>query len=85
MTKDQEQALTSEHTERDIPANSPTGPELRQSEKAVDISKKALDTASYKLYYVNYKIWNNPPSQRRKDAAGTPQHSSGAPWALRLP
>jgi hypothetical protein len=28
-----------------------------KSEKAVDIPKKALDCESYKLYYVNYKIF----------------------------
>jgi hypothetical protein len=28
----------------------------RHNEKPVDIEKKAIDTASYKLYYVNYEI-----------------------------
>jgi len=32
------------------------------SKKAVDNVKKAIDTASYKEYYVNYKIWLNPQS-----------------------
>ena len=34
----------------------------RQDEKAVEIAKKTLDIASYKLYYVNYEIGHNRPS-----------------------
>jgi hypothetical protein len=34
----------------------------RRAEKAVDIPKKALDIASYKLYYVNYEAGKNSSS-----------------------
>ena len=37
-------------------------PRMSQGEKAVQNAKKALDTESYKLYYVNYEIRDMQPS-----------------------
>src|SRR4029077_20502585 len=43
-----------------LPPRSRSG--IPQGQKALEIAKKTLGTASYKLYYVNYKICRNPPS-----------------------
>ena len=38
----------------------PNGRSTQQ--KPVDIAKKPIDSESYKLYYVNYKMCRNPKS-----------------------
>jgi len=40
----------------------PHRPGMSQEEKAVQNAKKAVDTESYKLYYVNYEIGDTQPS-----------------------